>query len=76
MPLLNLPEVCTKEPAPGKAFCFGHATSLEEEGTVPTKLKDFFKSIGEFLSMLNHETFSIITMTINYISHTCFGICS
>ena len=40
MPLLNLPPVCTAQPAPRKAFCDEHCKEMEEHN-IPTTLKEF-----------------------------------
>ena len=46
-PALNLPDVCTKSPGRGKAFCNEHCALLENEAPdVPHDLRAFLKYCG------------------------------
>ncbi|XP_038066277.1 uncharacterized protein LOC119736303 [Patiria miniata] len=42
IPVPSLPNVCTKSPAYGKAFCLEHCTAVEKE-SIPTDLRTFLK---------------------------------
>ena len=42
IPLVNLPDVCTEQPMPGKAFCSDHCAIVEKHN-IPTGLRDFLK---------------------------------
>ena len=47
IPTLNLPDVCTKSPMPGKAFCHDHCALLQSTAPdVPTDLRKFLKYAG------------------------------
>ena len=45
LPLVNFPNVCTAEPAPGEVFCQEHLQIIQAKG-IPTQKKDFLKHLG------------------------------
>ena len=47
IPALSMPDVCTNQPAPGKAFCTEHSQLLESQSPpIPTELRSFLKYCG------------------------------
>ena len=47
IPALSMPDVCTNQPAPGKAFCTEHSQLLQSQSPpIPTELRSFLKYCG------------------------------